>query len=201
MDVNRRAFVTADTHFGHLDAIEKFDRPFGDLSTMDDALLAGINEVVGEDDLLYHLGDFVGPTPKGVSRTDHARAMRARINCRNIVLVRGNHDPRRNPEFDALFESVHDLLSFRGWHRDDGSKVEDRVVMSHYSIRVWQGRLDGSLHLYGHSHGTLPEVGRSTDVGVDCWGYRPRPLAELLESLSGRAVGMDLARGRVQPVR
>ena len=102
MDVNRRAFVTADTHFGHLDAIEKFDRPFGDLSAMDEALLAGINEVVGEQDLLYHLGDFVGPTPKGVSRTDHARAMRERINCGNIVLIRGNHDPRRNPEFDAL---------------------------------------------------------------------------------------------------
>ena len=201
MGVNRRTFVTADTHFGHLDAIEKFDRPFTDLPTMDEALVAGINEVVGEQDLLYHLGDFVGPTSDGVSRTDHARAMRERINCRNIILIRGNQDPRRRPEFDALFESVHDLLSVRGWHRGDGSQEEHRVVMSHYSIRVWQGRMNGSLHLYGHSHGTLPEVGRSTDVGVDCWGYRPRPLAEVLETLVDREVGMDLVRGRVQPVR
>ncbi len=201
MGVSPRTFVTADTHFGHHGAIAKFDRPFADVAAMDDALLAGINDVVGEGDLLYHLGDFVGPTPPGLSRAGHARAIRERIDCRNIILVRGNHDPRDNPEFDALFDSVHDLLSFRGWKREDGRRESGRVVMSHYAIRVWQGRLKGSLHLYGHSHGTLVEQGRSTDVGVDCWRFRPRPISEVLELVAEREVGMDVVEGGRQPVR
>ena len=39
--------------------------------------------------------------------------------------------------------------------------------MSHYAHRTWDKSHHGSLHLYGHSHGTLPGVGRSMDVGVD----------------------------------
>ena len=198
--MSSRVFITADTHFGHVDALERFDRPFSDVEAMDLALVEGINRVVGRDDLLYHLGDFVGPTPKGVSRTRHAVSIRERIDCRRIILVRGNHDPRGKPAFDALFESVDDLLSFRGWE-DAGRQGEHRVVMAHYGMRIWQGRRDGSLHVHGHTHGTLPEVGRSTDVGVDCWGLRPRPLGDVLSMLANREIDMDEGNGRVQPVR
>jgi len=201
MGLNGRTFVTADTHFGDAGALAKFDRPFGDVGEMDDALIRGINEVVGPDDLLYHLGDFVGPVSEQTSRTRHAIEIRERIECRNIILVRGNQDPRRKPEFDGLFEAVHDLHSFRGWSSADGTVVPDRVVMSHYAIRVWQGRAGGSLHLHGHTHGTLSEQGRSTDVGVDCWGYRPRPLVEILQLLAERAIGMDRVNERRQPTR
>jgi hypothetical protein len=37
----------------------------------------------------------------------------------------------------------------------------------------------GDLHLYGHSHGTLPGTAASTDVGVDCFGFRPVTLDEI----------------------
>ena len=198
--MSKRVFITADTHFGHVDALDRFDRPFSSVEAMDLALVEGINRVVGADDLLYHLGDFVGPTPKGVSRTGHAVSIRERIDCRRIILVRGNHDPHGKPAFDALFESVDDLLSFRGWE-DDGRQEGHRVVMAHYGMRVWQGRRDGSLHVHGHTHGTLPEVGRSTDVGVDCWGLRPRPLGDVLSMLAQREVDMDEVNDRVQPLR
>jgi calcineurin-like phosphoesterase family protein len=195
-----RLFITADTHFGHVEALERFNRPFGDVDAMDDALVRGINDVVGPDDLLYHLGDFVGPRPEPGSRTRHAQSIRERIDCRKIVLVRGNQDPRGKPDFDRLFDSTHEILSFKGWN-DAGGEGPHRVVMCHYGLRAWQGRPGGSLHLYGHTHGTLPETGRSTDVGVDCWRHRPQPLGEVLAMLAGREVDMDSVRSRLQPDR
>ena len=38
----RRIWVTADTHFGHAEAIELFGRPFRDVREMDGALLDAI---------------------------------------------------------------------------------------------------------------------------------------------------------------
>lgn len=193
-------FITADTHFGHAGALARFDRPWSDVEAMEDGLVAAINREVGADDLLYHLGDFVGPVPEGVSKTELAERVRARIDCRRIVLLRGNHDPVGKPRFDRLFESVHDLLSFRGWEGPGGGG-DHRIVLGHYPLRVWQGRPGGALHLHGHTHGTLEEQGRATDVGVDCWGYRPRPLGEVLAMLAARPVDHPERASRLQPDR
>ena len=127
--------------------------------------------------------------------------MLARIACKRIILLRGNHDPRDDPEFDALFESVHDILSIKGWASGDVSGPE-RVVLCHYALRIWQGRHNGSLHLYGHSHGTLEEIGRSTDVGVDSWEYAPVEIDQVLAMLTEREIKAIPERKRtLQPMR
>lgn len=51
-------FFTADTHFGHGGALGLFKRPFASVGAMDEALVTGWNEVVGEADEVWHLGDF-----------------------------------------------------------------------------------------------------------------------------------------------
>ena len=53
------------------------------------------------------------------------------------------------------------------------------IVLCHYALRVWDRAHYGSWHLYGHSHGQLPSLGLSLDVGVDCHGYRPLNLVEV----------------------
>lgn len=198
MDLSGRIFVTSDTHFGDPEAIDRFGRSFADAGQMDDVLVDGINRVVGKDDLLLHLGDFTGRLDG--SRSRHASSIRERLLCDRIVLVRGNHDPRNKPAFDALFESVHDLLSFRC---SDAATLagNERIVFGHYPLRVWQGRHGGSCHLHGHSHGTIPEEGRSTDVGVDNWNLQPIPLSSVIEFLKERPVGFERIRSRKQPVR
>ena len=198
MDLSGRIFVTSDTHFGDPDAVDRFGRSFRDVPEMDDRLVDEINRVVGSDDLLLHLGDFTGRLESG--RTTHARAIRERLVCRRIILIRGNHDPRRKPAFDALFESVHERLTFRC--RDAASlSGDERIVMEHYPLRVWQGRHDGACHLHGHAHGTIPEEGRSTDVGVDNWSLAPVELSTVIELLKNRPIGFERIRSRVQPVR
>ncbi|GJD90610.1 hypothetical protein BHAOGJBA_4152 [Methylobacterium hispanicum] len=51
--------------------------------------------------------------------------------------------------------------------------------LSHYAHRVWPRMHYGDLHLYGHSHGSLPGTDASTDVGVDCFGFRPVTLDDV----------------------
>lgn len=53
------------------------------------------------------------------------------------------------------------------------------VFKFHYACRVWSRMHRGDLHLYGHSHGTLPGTTASTDVGVYCFGFWPVTLGEI----------------------
>jgi len=49
------------------------------------------------------------------------------------------------------------------------------IVLCHYALRVWNRSNRGSWHLYGHSHGRLPEMptSLSMDVGIDTHEFRP----------------------------
>jgi calcineurin-like phosphoesterase family protein len=42
----------------------------------------------------------------------------------------------------------------------------------------------GAWHLYGHSHGALPPYGKSFDVGVDCWNYKPVSFEQVQEKMN-----------------
>lgn len=190
-----RIYVTADSHFGQIDAIEAYDRPFADERAMTDAIVDCWNDVLRPDDVLVHLGDFVGDLEGAEEKVRVAAEVRKRLRVERILLVRGNHDPRR-PEFDANFDDVVDLLDHRMTH------ATHRVVMSHYPMRSWRGNRRGSVHLYGHTHGRLEEIGRSTDVGVDCWKFRPVRLEPLLEWLASRPIlAFPMRRMRRQPER
>ena len=49
------------------------------------------------------------------------------------------------------------------------------IVLCHYALRVWNRSNRGSSHLFGLSHGRLPQVANalSMDVGVDTHDFRP----------------------------
>jgi calcineurin-like phosphoesterase family protein len=51
-------------------------------------------------------------------------------------------------------------------------------------MRTWNKRHHGAIHLYGHSHGTLPGDAQSCDVGVDCWDFYPVSLAQIKARLA-----------------
>lgn len=179
-----QVWITADTHFGHVEAISLFGRSVHDVHEMDELLLERINAHVGKRDRLIHLGDFMGPMAwtgdEGDASIARARELRERIRCRRVELVRGNHDPDRR-RFRRIFDAVHDILSFRGWTGGD-----ERIVCCHYPMRSWQGMWNGALHLYGHAHGAASEEGRSCDVGVDCWELGPVTLDRVCAMLASR---------------
>lgn len=176
----RRIFVTADTHFGHAEALQMFARPHPSVEAMDAAMLDAINATVGAKDILVHLGDFMGPCEWDAKARKRAEALRAAIACKRVYLVRGNHDPSGEKRFDALFEGVADIASARGI-----AGTDERIVLFHYPISQWQGRPNGGFHLHGHVHEHGEALARRCDVGIDvrAHGSRPRALDELIAEL------------------
>ena len=173
-------FFTADTHLGHANIIKHCRRPFADVEAMDTAIIERINARVGPDDWLYHLGDFS-------FRGGDPAAYRARVRCRNMVLILGNHDPcfadgTARPEFASLFKAVHNLLKVTV-QIDGRSQI---VVLCHYAMRVWDRSHHGTWHLYGHSHGSLPDNPHalSWDVGVDANDFSPLSVPQVAEIMS-----------------
>ncbi len=178
-------WFTADTHFGHANIIRHCRRPFSSVEEMDETLVRNINARVAASDTLYHVGDFA-------FRTKDPAEYRARIRCRSIVLVLGNHDPQTldgsvKPPFAALFRSVHSLLRIKV---QMASAAPQLMVLCHYAMRVWDRAHHGSWHLFGHSHGRLPDdpTIRSWDVGVDRNGFAPLSFDEVAAIMARKQV-------------
>lgn len=232
-----KVFFTSDTHFGHknimkycrrtkfmteeevalleaadLGKISQRDVAISSASVnrMNQAMIDNINDVVGEDDVLYHLGDvFYG------CNFDFAKRIRDKIKCRTIHHILGNHD---EPIFMSLFSSSSQYAEV--------VVDKQRIFLCHYPMRSWNKSHDGAWSLYGHVHGRSWEEDKyglssydranlnkkfkevisscpedcieslvqivadyncnmlTLDVGVDTHDYRPWSMEELRKELS-----------------
>ena len=168
-------WFTSDPHFGHTNIVlgtSKWDktercRKFETIEDHNQALIQGINKHVKYDDVLYCLGDW------SFGGIENVLKFRSQINCSNIHLVLGNHDHHiannksiNGLELRSLFTSVS--------KRIDKVIGGESFVLHHYALRTWDRAHHGTIHLYGHSHDTLPDYTdgkgnkyKCTDVGVD----------------------------------
>jgi len=147
--------LISDTHARHANIIRYSGRPFASVEEMDAQLIKNINRHVKPEDTLYHLGD--------VANYD-LDSFLDQINCKNIILIEGNHD-RIKPYQRRLFNGIYAMYTIKT--EFDGEKKD--IVLCHYAMRVWNKSHHGAYHAYGHSHASLPEDpnARSMDVGVD----------------------------------
>lgn len=170
----------SDTHFGHKNIIQYSNRPFSSVDEMNEAMIENWNKVVKKGDDVYHLGDvsFVPLT--------ETKAILKRLNG-NIHIIWGNHDKTLQANISELISSqaVRSVQHYKEL-KINGS----HLVLFHFGQRVWNKSHHGSIHLYGHSHGSLPPFGKSVDVGVDCKEitseYRPIHSDEVMEYMSKR---------------
>lgn len=158
-------YYTADLHFFHRNIIKLCDRPFHDLEHMHKELRERFNATVKPSDTVYMLGDMGFNPKKTVS-------MLKFLNGKKHLII-GNHDHGVIKTWDG-WESV----SYYKEINDCGRKV----ILFHYPILEWNGQYRDSIHLHGHSHGNIQHYKPNIfDVGVDCHGYRPVTLRQLLE--------------------
>ena len=52
-----KVFFTSDTHFYHGNIIRFCNRPFKDVDMMNETIISNWNNTVGQDDIVFHLGD------------------------------------------------------------------------------------------------------------------------------------------------
>lgn len=197
-DLKPNIYFVSDTHYGHKnicrgtsewgDSKGQSTRDFDTLGQMNQAIVDGINKYVGEDDILYHLGDW------SFGGIEQILKFMDRIYCSNIHLILGNHDHhiKNNKEITGthfktrnLFTSVNDVLEI--------TINKQKLFLSHYAHRVWNHSHKGVIHLFGHSHGSLPMYGKSMDVGIDVahkmFGeYRPFHFDEIMDIMNKREV-------------
>lgn len=174
-------WFTADTHFTHTNIIRYCNRPFSSIQEHDEVLIQNWNKVVKGKDTVYHLGDF------GFNNTDKFCNIINKLHG-NIYLIRGNHDKQEVIEHKR-FKIVKDVHRFK---RD-----KQEFFLSHYAHRTWPKMNYGAIHLFGHSHGNMPDFGRSTDVGVDRWNYTPVSIDQILDKMLQIVPVLDYQNGEL----
>lgn len=184
LDRKRKVWVVSDTHFFHknlcgptLSSWDRGYRNFSSLEEMNSTIIDNINNSVGEDDILLHLGDFMmGPR-------HHIFSLRERIKCKEIHLILGNHDEvlteghkKYKKEYADLFSSVSHYKEIRF----DGTLI----VLCHYPLGSWNEMGRGSINLFGHCHSNYSRtLGRQMDVGVDTNNMCPYLLSDVVTKL------------------
>ncbi|BBL19211.1 hypothetical protein KIT04_042 [Vibrio phage KIT04] len=167
LDLERNYFITSDLHFFH-NNIMRFcptTRPWQTVEEMHEALIEHWNSTVGENDVVFHVGDFA------FAGIEKVQSVIDRLNG-TIVFIMGNHDKtvRNQVKSPNRFEYL------------EVSYNKTKLCLFHYAMRVWNQQHRGSVHFYGHSHGSLEGTGRSMDVGFDAHG-RILPLDWAVEQM------------------
>ncbi len=183
----KNIFICSDSHRGHSNLITKLStwktgaiRDFESVEHHDDTLINNINKTVGQDDILFMLGDVA------FGGVDNVKSFMDKIICNERHLVLGNHDrhiKNNKNGIQSCFTSIHTYLEINV----DG----DDFVLFHYPIKEWNNVHKGSYMLHGHCH-SLPKDkffngGRSMDVGFDGHPeFRPYNIMEIVTLLKDK---------------
>jgi calcineurin-like phosphoesterase family protein len=199
---HQRVWFTSDTHYNHSNICRGTSnwpelsktRPFETLKEMNDTLVNNLNAVVGEDDILFHLGDW------SFGGFEMIQEFREQIKCKNIHLILGNHDHHIESDKEGvqgLFASVNNYLRLELTIPNTAglinakSVIKKTLIMCHYPIASWHDMNRGVIQLHGHVHlGPDQKLheGKAMDVGVDGNSMKPYSIESILTIMRDRPV-------------
>ncbi len=160
-------FLFSDPHFMHRNLCkgtsvwpdkEKSTRDFNTIEEMNQTIVDNINNKVGENDILYCLGDWSFSHPSNV------RYFRGKLKVKTIHLILGNHDKviRKNKDnVQSIFSSVQDYTEIQ--------IDKQKIILCHYPIARWRGMNRSTFMLHGHCHSKYQGEGKILDVGIDSY--------------------------------
>lgn len=187
-------WFTSDTHYDHNNICrgvsnwitnpnyeDCMTRDFEDLEKMNNTIVDNINFHVEPDDWLVHLGDW------SFGGFDKIKEFRDKINCKNIVLILGNHDHHIVNNKDNIRRLFTHVTHYEELKVTQSKSSTGNFVLCHYPIISWNGMYKGVNMLHGHQH--LKGLNRFTqngrmDVGI-CGNpeFRPYHIEEVLKDL------------------
>lgn len=174
-------FFTSDTHFNHSNIIRYCNRPFKNVDMMNEAIIANWNSVVGQNDIVFHLGDFC------LGGADEWNRILDRLNGR-IYLILGNHDIKnlRRGMIDR-FERVEMSMYI------EVGKI--KIYLNHFPYLCFDGGYQHDVwQLFGHVHTRAGNTGSDAerlrylyptqlDVGVDNNDFTPLSFNQVSEKI------------------
>ena len=171
-----KTFVTSDTHFNHESIIRHCQRPYRDVTEMNEDMIAEWNSVVGPNDTVWHLGDFAYPwKTEGHISFDE---LGDRLNGTKHLII-GNHD-KETMKGGGTKAKDHPMWT-SAMPYEELKFGKSRFVLCHYPLETWRNAHHGWFHLHGHCHGSLKRlIPHRLDVGVDTRdSFAPYNLEEL----------------------
>jgi calcineurin-like phosphoesterase family protein len=197
LNKGQRLWFTSDTHYNHgniCSATTQWTDPvtcreFKSLEHMNAHLVGNINEKVGQDDILFHLGDW------SFGGFEQIELFRNQIVCKNVHIITGNHDHHieNNREgIQSIFSSVNKYLNLVvKWNVGTPLMGEQRFALMHFPIASWDNMARGAIHLHGHVHFEADKrigVGKMMDVGVDGNELYPIEMSEVLKLMGNQPI-------------
>jgi calcineurin-like phosphoesterase family protein len=197
LNKGQKLWFTSDTHYNHANICSSTTkwtdpvtiREFKTLEHMNAHIAGNINEVVGQDDILIHLGDW---SFGGFESIEH---FRNQIVCKNVHIITGNHDhhiENNRGDCQKLFSSVSKYVELNvKWNVGTPLQDEQNFVLMHFPIASWNNMARGAIHLHGHVHfnpNMRMQVGKMMDVGVDGNNLYPIQMNEVLKLMRDRPV-------------
>lgn len=178
----RKTFVISDTHFSHANILKFTDgkkplRPFNSMEEMNEYMISKWNEVVGENDVVFHIGDVV------FAQTGFECLGRLNGDKR---LIMGNHERHKMEKYQEYFTDIRAYAE------------KNDFLLSHIPVHPSQmGRWKGNIH--GHLHsGYVTMIDRNGDgiadpryfcVSVERINYTPILLDEIFTIFKEMGIG------------
>ena len=166
-------FVGSDFHYSHKNICRattlwrnKNDeipldktRDYKSLEMMNEAIISGINNTVGQDDIFFMVGDLA------FGGAEKVNEFLKRIVCKNKYLIYGNHDSEIAE--NELNLQDHFIACYSYLRLCIG---KNRFIVSHYPIVSHHGLNKAVMQLFGHVHLSTEHrfgPGKQMDIGID----------------------------------
>ena len=150
-------YLWSDLHLNHERIINYEQRPFANVTQMNQALLSAWSETVKSQDTIINLGDVA-------FSTSHAELQKIITNLPgHKILILGNHDRDKSVKWwqEVGFDEVYPYpIIYEGFY-----------ILSHESLYV--GKEMPYVNLHGHTHGESTDNPQKFNVSVEVIGYRP----------------------------
>jgi calcineurin-like phosphoesterase family protein len=197
LNKGQKLWFTSDTHYNHgniCSATTQWTNPvtcreFESLEKMNAHIVGNINEKVGENDILFHLGDW------SFGGFEQIELFRNQIVCKNVHIITGNHDHHIENDregIQSLFSSVNKYLNLVvKWNVGTPLMGEQRFALMHFPIASWDNMARGAIHLHGHVHFEADKkigVGKMMDVGCDGNELYPIEMSEVLKLMRDQPI-------------
>jgi calcineurin-like phosphoesterase family protein len=197
LNKGQKLWFTSDTHYNHGNICSSTTqwtnpvtlRDFKSLEDMNATLVGNINEIVGEDDILFHLGDW------SFGGFEQIEIFRNQIVCKNVHIITGNHDHHIENDregIQSIFSSVNKYLNLNvKWNVGTPLMGEQRFALMHFPIASWDNMSRGAIHLHGHVHfesNIRIGKGKMMDVGCEGNNLYPIEMGEVLELMSKQPI-------------
>jgi len=161
-------YLISDLHLDHKNIMRYCDRLFSSVEEMNRTIIDNWNEVVGEDDFVYLVGDLAFGR-----RRSKMRYWLKQLNG-NVILILGNHD---KGYLDSIVHADKCVLFYKG--------KKFLLIHDPKMVNSWD---DWVIH--GHEHNNAPEKypfmngkNRTINVSVELINYTPISLDFLVDRM------------------